>query len=459
MSTTDITGLGSPPTSPPTPLHRSRTVQSRVSGRRMFFEFDTPEAFISPQLFAVNPSGNMIYSVKIEMKLTLDPETQEVVMVIASRLICRCSIHTGKSTTYVIDYDITADELRQSSDMYLLTDNIAVLITYNPENYHFSQYVLALNDKTEKAVLTMKRTITMPALNSSLTIGTGLLSDGYILVTGYSGPDEHERRVRQFERFLQRAYPELRVLAPGIFAEKDGLIFLLKSIEYDLFETSLIGRAYFTPRGNRVRCQIIPVDNSSVLFSRLLCIRHVRQLCHRDDNIWMTIISSDFAQLSTWRWRFYLSALLYIIKTITLVLRIVLWLRRIDRGVSLLLYIKLLRWLYGPSMIPVTAPPPTFSMYGLNMKSLKFRKVPIKPKLYSMENAFVSYPLAIDCDKSGGVITAELGSSLKINYFPSQNTPSSLCKLAEHSVYRNFPAFEKSPLFRRSVGQRNWELL
>ncbi|EYC28728.1 hypothetical protein Y032_0007g3383 [Ancylostoma ceylanicum] len=133
-------------------------------------------------------------------------------------------------------------------------------------------------------------------------------------------------------------------------------------------------------------------------------------------------------------------------------------------------------------MIPVTAPPPTFNMYGLNMKSLKFRKVPIQPKLYSMENAFVSYPLAIDCDDSGGVITAELGSSLKycispysgqatlihwgkgddtetwkiifgkkqlqkrnsenvreyfrINYFPSQNTPLSLCKLAEHSVYR-----------------------
>ncbi|KHJ95976.1 hypothetical protein OESDEN_04073 [Oesophagostomum dentatum] len=92
----------------------------------------------------------------------------------------------------------------------------------------------------------------------------------------------------------------------------------------------------------------------------------------------MTIISSDFAQLSTWRWRFYLSALLYIIKTITVVLRIVLWLRRIDRGISLYLYIKLLRWMYGPSMIPITAPPPTFAMYGLNMRSLKFRRVPIQ---------------------------------------------------------------------------------
>ncbi|EYC28727.1 hypothetical protein Y032_0007g3383 [Ancylostoma ceylanicum] len=282
-----------------------------------------------------------------------------------------------------------------------------------------------------------------------------------------------------------------------------GFQHLTSSIEYDLFETSVIGRAYFSSKSNAVRCCLIPVDNSSVVFARLLCIRHVRQVCHRDKNIWVTIISSDFAQLSTWRWRFYLSALLYIIKTITIVLRIVLWLRRIDRGVTLFLYIKLLRWLYGPSMIPVTAPPPTFNMYGLNMKSLKFRKVPIQPKLYSMENAFVSYPLAIDCDDSGGVITAELGSSLKycispysgqatlihwgkgddtetwkiifgkkqlqkrnsenvreyfrINYFPSQNTPLSLCKLAEHSVYRNFPAFEKSPLLRRSVGQLNWE--
>ncbi|RCN38858.1 hypothetical protein ANCCAN_15203 [Ancylostoma caninum] len=419
-------------------------------------------------------------------------------MIVGNRLICRCSIHTGESTNYAIDYDITAVELRQSSDLYLLTDNIAVLVTYNPENYQFSQYVLALNDESENAVLTIKRTVTLPALNSSLTIGTGLLKDGYILVTGYTGPaDDRDRQVvglmiaadpykasslpnkditsmiGQFEHFLLRSYPDLRIFAPGIFAEEDGLIFMLKRqvhhnfvcgniIEYDLFETSLIGRAYFSSHSKDVRCRLIPVDNSSVVFARLLCIRHVRQVCHRDKNIWVTTISSDFAQLSTWRWRFYLSALLYIIKAITIVLRIVLWLRRIDGGVTLFLYIKLLRWLYGPSMIPVTAPPPTFNMYGLNMKSLKFRKVPIQPKLYSTENAFVSYPLAIDCDDTGGVITAELGSSVKycnlqINYFPSQNSPLSLCKLAEHSVYRNFPAFEKSPLLRRSVGQLNWE--
>ncbi|KAK6042792.1 hypothetical protein COOONC_19703 [Cooperia oncophora] len=103
-------------------------------------------------------------------------------------------------------------------------------------------------------------------------------------------------------------------------------------------------------------------------------------------------------------------------------------------------------------MIPVTAPPPAFNMYGLDMKSLKFRRVPIK-------YAFISYPLAIDCDRTGGVVTAELGSSLKVNYFPSQTAPLSLCKLAEHSVYRNFPAFEKSPLLRRSVGQLNWDLI
>ncbi|KIH56119.1 hypothetical protein ANCDUO_13705, partial [Ancylostoma duodenale] len=322
-----------------------------------------------------------------------------------------------QSTNYVIDYDITAVELRQSNDLYLLTDSIAVLVTYNPENYQFSQYVLALNDGSEDAVLTIKRTVTLPALSSSLTIGTGLLKDGYILVTGYTGPaDDRDRQVvgmmiaadpykasslpnkditsmiGQFERYLLHSFPDLRIFAPGIFAEKDGLIFMLKR-----------------QLKNR--------------FARLLCIRHVRQVCHRDKNIWVTIICSDFAQLSTWRWRFYLSALLYII----------------------------------PSMIPVTAPPPTFNMYGLNMKTLKFRKVPIQPKLYSMENAFVSYPLAIDCDDTGGVITAELGSSVRINYFPSQNTPPSLCKLAEHSVYRNFPAFEKSPLLRRSVGQLNWE--
>ncbi|RCN29389.1 hypothetical protein ANCCAN_24855 [Ancylostoma caninum] len=113
----------------------------------------------------------MIYSVKIEMKLALDPDTQEVVMIVGNRLICRCSIHTGESTNYAIDYDITAVELRQSSDLYLLTDDIAVLVTYNPENYQFSQYVLALNDSSENAMLTIKRTVTLPALNSSLTIG------------------------------------------------------------------------------------------------------------------------------------------------------------------------------------------------------------------------------------------------------------------------------------------------
>lgn len=52
-----------------------------------------------------------------------------------------------------------------------MTTILAILVTYNPENYQFSQYALALNDETQEAVLTIKRTITLPALNSSLTIG------------------------------------------------------------------------------------------------------------------------------------------------------------------------------------------------------------------------------------------------------------------------------------------------
>ncbi|KAK5969148.1 hypothetical protein GCK32_003424 [Trichostrongylus colubriformis] len=365
-----------------------KSTPAQVSGGQLFFEFDAPEAFISPQLFAVNPRGDMIYSVKIDMKLTLDPDTQEVVVVLGSRSICRCSIHTGKSISYVIDNDISANELREASDFYLLSDNIG----------------------------------------------------------------------KEFERFLWKHDPDLHIFAAGILAERNGLTFLLKSTDYELFETTVVGRATYGQNGG-VLCRLIPLDNSSVLFSRLLCIRHLRQVCHRESNIWMTIISSDFAQLNSWKWKIYLSALLYIIKVITLMLRFVLWLRRVDRGVSLYLYMRLLRWLYGPSMIPVTAPPPAFNMYGLDMKSLKFRRVPIKPKLYTTENTFVSYPLAIDCDRTGGVVTAELGSSLKVNYFPSQNTPLSLCKLAEHSVYRHFPAFEKSPLLRRSVGQLNWDLI
>ncbi|KAK5986220.1 hypothetical protein GCK32_004919 [Trichostrongylus colubriformis] len=234
----------------------------------------------------------------------------------------------------------------------------------------------------------------------------------------------HLLQIREFERFLWKHDPDLHIFAAGILAERNGLTFLLKSTDYELFETTVVGRATYGQNGG-VLCRLIPLDNSSVLFSRLLCIRHLRQVCHRESNIWMTIISSDFAQLNSWKWKIYLSALLYIM----------------------------------PSMIPVTAPPPAFNMYGLDMKSLKFRRVPIKPKLYTTENTFVSYPLAIDCDRTGGVVTAELGSSLKVNYFPSQNTPLSLCKLAEHSVYRHFPAFEKSPLLRRSVGQLNWDLI
>ncbi|XGW16924.1 hypothetical protein V3C99_001951 [Haemonchus contortus] len=464
---------------------RSHSVSTpaQVSGGQLFFEFDAPEAFISPQLFAVNPRGDMIYSVKLDMRLSLDPDTQEVVVALGERLICRCSIRTGKSFNYEIDNDISANELREASDFYLLGDNIAVLITYNPENYHLSQYVLVLNESTEKALLTVKRTVTLPALSSDLTIGMGLLDEGFVLAAGHAGPDGENQQVvghliaadplkasllpnkditpmiRQFERFLRKHDPDLQVFPSGILAERNGLTFLLKSREYDLFETTIVGRATFNPSGSRVLCKLMPLDNRSVLFSRLLCIRHLRQVCHRDDNIWITIISSDFAQLNSWKWKIYLSLLLYIIKLVTLILRFVLWMRRIDHGISLYLYMKFLRWIFGPSMIPTTAPPPAFSMYGLDMKSRKFRRVPIEPKMFTMENTFVSYPLAIDCDRTGGVITTELGSSLKINYFPSQNAPLSLCKLAEHSVYRYFPAFEKSPLLRRSVGQLNWDLI
>ncbi|KAK6042794.1 hypothetical protein COOONC_19702 [Cooperia oncophora] len=342
-----------------------------------------------------------------------------------------------------------------------------------------------MNDATGNAVLTVKRTMTLPALNSSLSIGTGLIDEGLVLATGYTGPEGENRQVvghliaadplkasvlpnkditpmiRQFEQFLMKHDPDLHIFAPGILAERNGLTFLLKSTDYELFETTVVGRATFNANGSRVICKLIPLDNSSI-FS-LLCIRHLRQVCHRDDNIWMTIISSDFAQLNSWKWRIYLSALLYIIKVITLMLRFVLWIRRVDHGVSLYLYMRLLRWLYGPSMIPVTAPPPAFNMYGLDMKSLKFRRVPIKPKPYSVESTFISYPLAIDCDRTGGVVTAEarifVKNYFRVNYFPSQTAPLSLCKLAEHSVYRNFPAFEKSPLLRRSVGQLNWDLI
>ncbi|VDO39065.1 unnamed protein product [Haemonchus placei] len=334
---------------------RSHSVSTpaQVSGGQLFFEFDAPEAFISPQLFAVNPRGDMIYSVKIDMRLSLDPDTQEVVVALGERLICRCSIRTGKSFNYEIDNDISANDLREASDFYLLSDNIAVLITYNPENYHLSQYVLVMNETTEKALLTVKRTVTLPALSSDLSIGMGLLDEGFVLAAGHAGPDGENQQVvghliaadplkasllpnkditpmiRQFERFLRKHDPDLQVFPSGILAERNGLTFLLKS------------------------------------------------------------------------------------KLVTLILRFVLWMRRIDHGISLYLYMKFLRWIFGPSMIPTTAPPPAFSMYGLDMKSRKFRRVPIEPKMFTMENTFVSYPLAIDCDRTGGVITTELGSSLK----------------------------------------------
>uniref|UniRef100_A0A158PBW5 DNA damage-binding protein 1 n=1 Tax=Angiostrongylus cantonensis TaxID=6313 RepID=A0A158PBW5_ANGCA len=357
-------------------------------------------------------SFKMIYSVKIGMRLSLDPDTREAVVMLTNRLICRCSIRTGENKTFMIDNDITPDELRQCSDFYLLADNIAVLLTYNVENYHFSQYVLLLNDITENATLIMKRTTTLPALNSGLTVGNtgmGLLDEGFLMVTGYTGPEGIHRQVvghliaadplnasvfpnqditlmiRQFERFLVNHDEDLGIFPSGILAEKNGLVFLLKkygtnlirkkkkellefmiedkveagkyihvtfnfSSEFDLFESTLVGRASFA---SKIKC---------VLPSGHILLR--------------------------------------------------------------------------PSMIPVTAPPPTFNMYGLDMNSFKFKQVPIKPKLHSNENSLISYPLAIDCDRSGGVITAELGSSLK-----------------------NFPAFEKSPLIRRSVGQLNWELL
>ncbi|VDM80245.1 unnamed protein product [Strongylus vulgaris] len=56
MSTTDITGFSS---APPSPRCRSLATPSEIHGGQMFFEFDAPEAFVSPQLFAVNPSGNV----------------------------------------------------------------------------------------------------------------------------------------------------------------------------------------------------------------------------------------------------------------------------------------------------------------------------------------------------------------------------------------------------------------
>ncbi|WKX98166.1 hypothetical protein Q1695_013670 [Nippostrongylus brasiliensis] len=92
MSTTDLTDLSR------STAHRRRSAKStaaKVFGGQQFFEFDAPEAFISPQLFAVNPRGDMIYSVKIDMKLTLDPDTHEVVILLGNRTVCRCSIHSG----------------------------------------------------------------------------------------------------------------------------------------------------------------------------------------------------------------------------------------------------------------------------------------------------------------------------------------------------------------------------
>ncbi|PAV85558.1 hypothetical protein WR25_15883 [Diploscapter pachys] len=478
--------------------------------KQSFFARDAPFAFDSPQIFSTSADGTVIYALKVEIHLSVESETREIVSVLSARHISQQHVQTGKSLTYELDPDIELLELRSIVDFYPLYGKFGVLMTFNYDRSEVRQLLLWLDETREAAELVGIKTITLGGLAGIPNMGMGHRVHGEILLVGPSNRERHrsiaayllpmdplqphyvrdlQPHLTQFIAFLHsNGQQSVCLFDRGVFIKDNCLYFLMKCRHDPNIVTGFMGKTDLlagVSGRRRLTHSIFKLDDSEVelvvlmkisfdevfRFSELFSVRDIIQLAHCDRMIYFAMSRPDYESMQTLYWQAKYLVGKCTLKALAWLLSFFMWSQKFDGGWGVRFYLWVLETLFGRQMLPSMIPEPVRRLYSLKLTSLKWKVV---------DHSFTcSHPLTgsdksiytvMDCDQKGGLVVADMPDTYgrveendeklqysAVSYICPTTSPLALARIAEHAAYRWYPAFERSDLLRRSLGIVDWK--
>uniref|UniRef100_A0A8R1ILU3 Uncharacterized protein n=1 Tax=Caenorhabditis japonica TaxID=281687 RepID=A0A8R1ILU3_CAEJA len=152
-----------------------------------YFIRSSPHGLDGAQLIAVNQDGSLLYGLKVRIQISiveLPEQAPEVLTEATEKSICKYHVASGSHRTFHLDDDFDALQLTRILEFYVLADNLVVMLTYDAENYQFSQTVIHLESSKgwAQTIVTKRRTISR--VSGPPIINLSFLDQGRVLICG-----------------------------------------------------------------------------------------------------------------------------------------------------------------------------------------------------------------------------------------------------------------------------------
>lgn len=113
---------------------------------------------------AVSKDGSVLYGlrIRIEIRIIEQPEMPpEITTEAVEKTVCKYHVASGTSRTYQLDEDFDALQLTRILEFYTLTDDLVVILSYDPEHFQFNQTLIHLEKTREWAQTVVVKRITV----------------------------------------------------------------------------------------------------------------------------------------------------------------------------------------------------------------------------------------------------------------------------------------------------------
>ncbi|EGT53254.1 hypothetical protein CAEBREN_05384 [Caenorhabditis brenneri] len=302
-----------------------------------YFVHSTPKGLDGAQFIAVNRDGSVIYGLRIRVELSIiemPDQVPEVITTATEKTICKYHIASGYSRTFELDYDIDPLTLTRILEFYTITDNLVVLLAYDPEHYQFSQTMIFLDQKNEWAQSVAVRKKTVSRISTPPLVNLSFLDKGRVLLCGaraseaginermtlsiaadplnsFEKPDDDlSGLMEDFNKFLTSLPPDpdgktmISLFLLNLDHEKISILLsevdTLDPQSEPVFTTSRVG---IIDRKNN-HFSVEKVDNTVLSAGEPLKVTSIANMKTKNGSVWMSFSVTDVELLKTVYWRF-----------------------------------------------------------------------------------------------------------------------------------------------------------
>ncbi|CAI5444231.1 unnamed protein product [Caenorhabditis angaria] len=441
----------------------------------------------SPQFLATNRDSTIAYSLKYKAQTRIvdmgDDQMPMIIQEIPMRCICKYHVFSGNNSTFEMEEDWDLAELIKIIDFYALAENLVVTISYDQEQYQFSQTVLFLEQSTGNAVIVVRKKFTVSRLAGLPFINTALIHSGKLIICGARADESgkmnrltllipndpmstqnHEdisELLDGFQKYLG-TMPESKIIALFVLGmtDKEMTVFLCESTESsNRLMTECVGKIDRVTGANSIE----KIDNEVVKYTDFCGVLSLKHMRTRGQNVMMGISIPDVEKSRTLWWRIKLYYARFALKVMICGFRAFGFLALYDRGFTFFMFVRFLRLIHGPHILPQYCVDEKLYFYHLDLNHRKIFEIPHEPRKQDMKDDpnQSNFATNFEIDENGGALLLDFPTlkreSLRASYYPNPTIPQKLSSLSMYSAYRNYPSFEKSSLLRRMTGLTDWK--